>query len=138
MKKLFIIVSIIGFIFCGYVEGHAANVSKQDRKQITGFIRKTYGNGYKVRIKAAEKTTDAEIANRKGKHVIYVDLYRTKAISSKYGIVTTSGPFKGNIIRYAHKAKRGRLYKVYYIYNPNSNYTDDVTAIVSNGKIKTE
>ena len=138
MKKLFIVVSIIGFIFCGYVEGHAANVSKQDRQKITRFIRETYGKSYRIRIKAAEKTTDRELMTRKGKNVVFVDLYRTKAISSKYGIVTTSGPFKGNVIRYAHKAKRGRRYSVYYIYNPYSNFTDDAAAIVSNGKIKTE
>lgn len=138
MKKIFVIVLIVGCIFCGYIEGKAASVSKQDRKQITRFIRETYGKGYKIRIKAAEKTTDKQLANRAGKKIVFVDLYRTKAINSKFGKVTTKGPFKGNIIRYAHKAKKGRLYKVYYIYNPNTNYTDDTIAIVSNGKLKTE
>ena len=108
---------------------------KDDKSIIRDFIRTTYGDEYKARIQAAEKTPDSVITSRAGKHTVYVDMFITKADSPTGGHVTTPGPFQGNRIRYAHQAKPGDVVKVYWIYNPHTNAEDDITAIISGGQI---
>ncbi len=151
MKKFIQIAIIITCVlFSGYVEGHAATITKQaakttttkptrktDKKIIKDFCRKNFP-GYRVRIRPAEETTDAEIAARKGKKIVYVDVFRTRATSRTAGKVTTKGPFYGNRIKYAHKARKGQKVTAYYLYNPETGYTDDIIATVSGGKIRTE
>lgn len=109
---------------------------KDDKAIIREFIRNTYGDGYKARIQAAEKTPDSIITSRAGKNTVYVDMFITKADGPSAGHVTTPGPFTGNRIRYAHQAKRGETVKVYYIYNPHTNAEDDIAAIISGGQIR--
>lgn len=109
---------------------------KDDKAIILEFIRDTYGDEYKARIQAAEKTPDKIITSRAGKRTVYVDMFITKADGPDRGHVITAGPFRGNRIRYAHHAKRGDVVKVYYIYNPHTNAEDDITAIISGGQIR--
>lgn len=152
MKKIIqIAIMITCVLFSGYVEGHAATVTKQaakttkqatkarktDKTIIKEYCRKNFP-GYRVRIRPAEETTDAEIAGRKGKKMVYVDIFKTRATSRTGGRVTTKGPFYGNRIQYAHKARKGQRVTVYYLYNPETGYTDDIIATVSGGKIRTE
>ena len=109
---------------------------KSDKAIVCEYIRNTYGSAYKARIQAAEKTPSEIITNRAGKHIVYVDMFVTKADGPNAGHVITAGPFKGNRIRYAHQAKRGDVVKVYWIYNPHTNADDDITAIISGGQIR--
>lgn len=114
---------------------NAAHISRRDARKINDFCRTAYGPGYKIIIAPAETVTDKELQTRAGKRIIYVDQYQTTS-RGKYGIVTTPGPFHGDRIRYATPAPRGRKIAVYLIYNPDSNSTDAVTAIISAGKIR--
>lgn len=109
---------------------------KDDKAIVREYIRTTYGDRYKARIAPAEKTPDRIITSRAGKRTVFVDMFVTKADGPSAGHVITAGPFKGNRIRYAHKAKRGDVVKVYYIYNPHTNADDDIAAIISGGQIR--
>lgn len=112
----------------------AGKVAKKDRKQIEKYCSRFYP-GYKVVITKADNLTDKQLYTRKNKHIIYIAAYNTKADSARAGHVT-GGRFKDCYITYAHKAKAGRKYKVYWIYEPNTNSIDSIAAIVSGGKLK--
>ena len=126
------ILLFVALTVCSTIETHA-QVSKQDMKVIKTFANRNY-KGYKISIKQAEKRQDRVILNRKGKHVLYIDEFTTKSYG-KYGKVTTKGIYKGNVISYAKHHRKGKTVKVYLIYNPNSNYIDDLVASVECGKI---
>lgn len=139
-KSSFYIILFIMIVTCSAIDTYAAGqnkpvkVSKRDRKAIEQTVNKLYGPGYKIRIKPAEQTTDNEIYNRKGKGIVYVDLFVTRS-KGNYGKVTTPGPFKGRIIKYFRHIKRGKTVNVYNIYNPNTN-SDELDVVVINGKVK--
>lgn len=139
-KSSFYIILFIMIVTCSAIDTYAANnkhvkVSAKDRKAITDTVNRLYGPGYRIRIKSAEQTSDTEIYNRKGKNIVYVDLFVTRS-KGTYGKVTTPGPFKGRIIKYFRHMKRGKTVNVYNIYNPNTN-SDELDVVVINGKVKT-
>ena len=69
-------------------------------------------------------------SNRNG--VCYIEKVKTKAKGGYEGRT-----IKGNYsVKYPKKVKKGKKVTIYLIYNPNSNYSDDVVAMVCLGKIK--
>ena len=133
MKKAFRIFLYLLILASLASTSKACTISKKDLKAIQTFKQKTYGKRFRLIIRNADDTTDSELARRKGKRLVYVDKFTTKSYGS-YGIVK-AGIFKGNYIKYACKMPKRKTVSCYYIYNPNSNYTDDIVAIVTNGKI---
>lgn len=116
----------------GNIKG-AGKVARQDLQAIRKYTRKEYP-GYKVKIAPAEKTPDCVLENRAGKKLVYIDQFKTKS-RGRYGVVTTAGPFKGRKIEYKKRHKPGKIIHIYLIYNPYSNYIDDIPASVEAGKI---
>lgn len=114
---------------------NAAHISRRDARKINDFCRTEYGPGYKTIIAPVETVTDEELQTRAGKLTVYIDQYQTTS-RGRFGIVTTPGPFYGDRIKYAAPAPRVRKVTVYLIYDPDSNSTDAVTAIISAGKIR--
>lgn len=144
LKKgsLFIIL-IIGLFVTSAIDTYAANISKQDMNAIKQYIRKTYGTGYKIRVTEPAKMTEKQLERyektmetRQGKKTVFVERFETKAISKKAGLCTTKGILYKSYIGYACKVNRGQKVISYLVYNPNSNHTDDIVAIVTKGKIK--
>ena len=131
----FYFIIFVTLVFSSAIEARAEQIAKRDAKQIKSFVACEYGNGYKIRIKEAEKTSDKTLANRKGKRIIYVDQFTTKS-KGKYGIVIRNGRFNGRKIKYNSNHKKGKIIKVYWLYNPYSNFTDDVIAVIETGKTK--
>lgn len=108
--------------------------AKTDKQIIKNYVRTHYGRGYSVRIRPAEKTPDNVLEHRRDKHIIYVDMFRTRSYG-KRGICITKGPFKGRMFKYARRVPKGKTVKVYWIYSPYTNSTDAVDAIVNSGSI---
>lgn len=76
------------------------------------------------------KWNQKKMTHRKGKHIVYVE----KVVSTskgKYGY--TKDKF---YITYNKKVKKGKKVISYCIYNPKSNYIDDIVAVVDNKKIR--
>ena len=68
--------------------------------------------------------------NRKG--TVYIETIKTKSKGGYNGRT-----IKGNYyIKYPKKVKKGKKVTVYFIWNPNNNYADDVVAMVCLGKVK--
>ena len=129
----FYLLLAFGLLIASLIETYAAPISKTAKRQITQFVRCEY-RGYKVQIASAEQTPDAVIENRMGKRIVYIDQFVTKS-RGRYGVVTTKGPFKGNRMAYENYHKRGKTVVVYLIYNPFTNYSDDVVAFIEGGKL---
>lgn len=128
MKRVLLIVVIMMAVLTSPV------YAKSDRQLITNYVRSQYGRNYRVRIRPAEKTPDSVLEHRKGKHIVYVDMFVTRSCGRR-GVCITKGPFKGRMFNYARRVQKGKKVKVYLIYNPYTNSTDAVDAIVNSGAI---
>lgn len=129
----FYLILIVWLLIASLIEAHAAPINRAAKRQITQFVRSEY-RGYRVKIAPAEQTPDSVIENRMDKRIVYIDQFVTKSRGG-YGVVTTKGPFKGNRMAYENYHKRGKTVVVYLIYNPFTNYSDDVVAFVEGGKL---
>ncbi len=74
---------------------------------------------------------DANIMeNRANTNVVYVEKFVSYS-KGKYGYSK-----KGEYIKYNKKVKKGKKVTSYIIYNPYTNYCDDVVAVIDNHKIR--
>lgn len=84
--------------------------------------------GYKVVV---VPQGDKRIEKRKGQKKVYVEKIFSKS-QGKYGY-TLKGHY---YIAYNKKVKKGKKVTSYLIYNPKTNYIDDVVAVVDNKMIR--
>lgn len=92
------------------------------------YFCKDYYKGYKI-VKV--NFDDKRLQKRTGKRVIYVE--KVVSISNGKG----GGKIKGKwYIAYNKKVKKGKKVVSYCIYNPKTNYCDDVIAVVDNKMIR--
>lgn len=112
-----------------------ANTNK-DLSVATTYISRHYP-GYKVRFVPEGKPNMIKLRTRKGKRIVYVEVLKSNAKGNlkdkrrSWGITT-----KGSYITYNRRVKKGKRVISYCIWNPNSNYTDDVVAVVDNGLLR--
>ena len=69
--------------------------------------------------------------NREGKNIVYIEVI--ESTSNGDGTGTMDG---GWMIAYNTTVPQGEHVMSYCIYNPNTNYCDDVVAVVDNGMIR--
>lgn len=72
-----------------------------------------------------------KIEHRKGTKVVWIWKIYSKSNGGKYGTCED-----GSIIAYNKKVKKGKRIVSYCIYNPYTNYCDDIVAVVDNKKIR--
>jgi hypothetical protein len=134
----FIIIVVLAII-SGRIKAEAATsnaISQADREAIAGYVSRNYDRSYKIKVRQAGSISTTALEHRAEKHVIYIEVFQTRATSKHSGRCTTAGRYHDCYFRYPHTAKRGEKVKVYLIYNPDTNYTDDVVAVVSGGSIR--
>lgn len=112
-----------------------ANTNK-DLSVATTYISRHYP-GYKVRFVPEGKPNTMKLRTRKGKRVVYVEVLKSRAKGNLKGKRRSWGiTAKGSYITYNRRVKIGKRVTSYCIWNPNTNYTDDVVAVVDNGFIR--
>lgn len=112
-----------------------ANTNK-DLSVATTYISRHYP-GYKVRFVPEGKPNTMKLRTRKGKRVVYVEVLKSRAKGNLKGKRRSWGiTAKGSYITYNRRVKISKRVTSYCIWNPNSNYTDDVVAVVDNGFIR--
>lgn len=112
-----------------------ANTNK-DLSVATTYISRHYP-GYKVRFVPEGKPNTMKLRTRKGKRIVYVEILKSRAKGNLKGKRRSWGiAAKGSYITYNRRVKIGKRVTSYCIWNPNSNYTDDVVAVVDNGFIR--
>lgn len=132
-RALFILAAIMMFTFNPVTV--KANTNK-DLSVATTYISRHYP-GYKVRFVPEGKPNTMKLRTRKGKRVVYVEVLKSRAKGNLKGKRRSWGiTAKGSYITYNRRVKIGKRVTSYCIWNPNSNYTDDVVAVVDNGFIR--
>lgn len=112
-----------------------ANTNKDLSVAMT-YISRHYP-GYKVRFVPEGKPNTMKLRTRKGKRIIYVEVLKSNAKGNLQGKRRSWGiTTKGSYITYNRRVKKGKRVTSYCIWNPNTNYTDDVVAVVDNGFIR--
>lgn len=129
MKNIIrIIIFVIALLFC-CIDCHAEK--PKTNYQIVKAVCKRQYNKTKIKIvKGYSLKTEKIITHRKGKNYIVVE----KFVSYSYGRYGYSKD--GYYITYNKKVKRGKRVVSYCIYNPYTNYIDDVTFVVDNKKVR--
>lgn len=125
IKMLVLLGTCVLGILCGTLLAEAKTPT--DKQIVKSYCAKHY-KGYK--IKYFTKWNDKVMLNRKGKKVVYVE----KMVSyskGNYGYTKD-----GYYIRYNKKVKKGKKVVSYCIYNPKTNYCDDVVAVIDNKRIR--
>lgn len=125
-KRIITIMTAIIILFTINVNVASAKSKPVNNQTIAVKYCKKHYKNYKVKIVNEYKVPKY----RKSKRIIYVE--RVKSISrGKYGITKD-----GYYIGYNKPVKKNKRHVVYLVYNPKSNYTDDVVAVISNGKVR--
>lgn len=132
-RALFILAAIMMFTLNPVTV--KANTNK-DLSVATTYISRHYP-GYKVRFVPEGKPNMIKLRTRKGKRIVYVEVLKSNARGNLQGKRRIWGiTTKGSYITYNRRVKKGKRVTSYCIWNPNSNYTDDVVAVVDNGFIR--
>ena len=104
------------------------SATTKDLQLVNRFCRETYHK--KPKIISQLNVTYYGLTHRKGRRYVYVIKFRSRSCGT-YGYTQN-----GSYVRYNDFVPYGKRTITYYIYNPNSNYEDDVAARVGNNKIK--
>lgn len=96
-------------------------------------IAKKYAKAHysECSVKFFRHYNEKTIEHRKGTKVVWIWKVYSKSNGNGYGTCED-----GSIIAYNKKVKKNKRIVSYLIYNPNTNYCDDVVAVVDNKKVR--
>lgn len=104
----------------------------KDLELVNKYLRTNYNlKKYKVRYAKNDQLTEKTMINRANKKIIYIEV--TKSISCGNGYGKIDGKWR---VAYNKKVAKGKKVTSYAIYNPHTNYIDDVVAVIDNGMIR--
>ena len=95
-------------------------------------LAKSYAKHHypKCKVVLLKKYDEKKIEHRKGKNIVYIEKFISYS-KGKYGYSK-----KGEYVKYNKKVKKGKKVVSYFVYNPYTNYFDDVVAVVDNKMIR--
>lgn len=126
---LFVIVNMgLDYLFNPFDNCAAhAKTKITNRKLAVRYCKRHYP---KCKIKFV-KLGSNKVLNRKGKKIVYVERIVSRS-KGNYGL-TIKGKY---YIKYNKWVKKGKKVVSYCIWNPHTNYIDDVVAVVDNKRIR--
>ena len=131
MKKIIVIILSVTIIFgigCAPVQAKTTT----NRDIVKEYCKKHYPN-YKIKYYNYDDYNEKVILHRKGKKVVYVEKFVSYSSGKKY---KSGYSEEGYYICYNKKVPKGKKVVSYLIYNPRTNYCDDIVAVVDNNKIR--
>lgn len=84
----------------------------------------------KHKVVVFTKWNESKMSHRANKKVVYVEKFVSYS-KGKYGYSKD-----GYYVKYNKKVKKGKKVISYFIYNPYTNYCDDVVAVIDNRRIR--
>lgn len=139
-----LIVGIFPAIAQAKTVNNSAVTCKTVQLQSGKWKTSVYNNGHKlysyktswkpkVKIVYDEDLYYEKLINRQKNHIIYISYFYGRCITDKKdGEIITDSPYNYTSYRDADNVYRGDLVKTYLIYNPNSNYEDDIVDRIDN------
>ena len=100
---------------------------KTNEQIMREYCRKNYP---KYTINVFTKYNPKVIENRKGKNIVYVERFVS------YSRGTYGYSKKGEYVKYNKKVRKGKKVISYFVYNPKTNFCDDVVAVIDCKKIR--
>ena len=92
------------------------------------YIEKHY-KGCSIKfIKEGKQWQNIKLKTRKGKHIVYIEVIKSVS-RGRWGSTTKYSCY----IKYNKPVRKGNKVASYCIYNPNTNFWDDVTTVIDNG-----
>ena len=132
MKKhnsLSIVIGLLLLIM--FILGAIPVFAQSDNASNMKLVREYCKNHYpKQTIRIVYKYNPKTMENRKNKNIVYVERFVSYS-KGKYGYSK-----KGEYVRYNKKVRKGKKVVSYFIYNPKTNYCDDVVAVIDCGKVR--
>ncbi len=129
MEKKINLISIVMTIIILSITVVPLQAQALTNKQVAKRYAKTHYSECKVKF---FRHYNAEtIENRKGTKVVYIWKLYSTSNGGKYGTCED-----GSTIAYNKKVKKGKRIVSYCVYNPYTNYCDDVVAVVDNRKVR--
>lgn len=123
-KFLIILALVVTFCFCFPTTTYSTTTDWKIAKQYC----KVHYKGYKIKKVGL---FSKKLEKRTNKKVVYVE--KVVSISNGKG----GGIIKGKwYIAYNKKVRKGKKVISYCVYNPKTNYCDDVVAVIDNKKIR--
>ena len=95
------------------------------------YIEKHY-KGCSIKfIEEGKQWQNIKLKTRKGKHICYIEVIKSVS-RGRWGRTTKYGCY----IKYNKPVRKGKKVTSYCIYNPNTNFWDDMTTVIDNGMIR--
>lgn len=95
------------------------------------YIEKHYKSCSIKFIKEGKQWQNIKLKTRKGKHIVYIEVIKSVS-HGRWGRTTKYGSY----IKYNKPVRKGKKVTSYCIYNPNTNFWDDVTTVIDNEMIR--
>jgi hypothetical protein len=128
MKKRIIAIGLaIATIMAAPCAVHGA--VKTDRQLVNDYCKSHY-KGYTVQVVDSHKLSAWRITHRKGRKIVLVEKV-TSVSQGKWGL-----QYGRYYIAYNKRVRRGKKVVSYCIYNPKTNYIDDLVAVVDNREVR--
>lgn len=117
------VICIVSTTFSSY----ANSIDTKNNALVREYCNKHY---QKYTIRVITKYNPKVVENRKGKKIVFVERFVS------YSKGTYGYSKKGEYVKYNKKVPKGKKVISYFIYNPETNYCDDVVAVIDCGKIR--
>lgn len=134
MKKIIALILLSVMVFGCIETAEAKQESKSNWQIVKELCRKEgYSN---ILYIDGNKTTDRDfwqiVDHRRGRPYIVVEKVVSKSDGTGYGWYSTKTKNTNYVIGYNKKIPKGRTVTSYVIWNPKTNYCDDVIYVVDN------
>lgn len=129
------IVSLVTIISIDITPTYAKKIT--DKQIVYNYVTKHYSS-YQIRY--FTKWNEKTMTHRANTNIVYVQIEKSvssgkidKRNSRCWGYIKGQHYYK---TWYNKKVKKGKTVKSYYIYNPYTNYDDDIVAVVDNNLLR--
>ena len=126
-RNPFVIPFILISLFIVFASVMPTYASTDDYTLVKSYCKENYPNHKVVMF---TKYNAKVMEHRANKKVVYVEKFISYS-KGKYGYSK-----KGEYVKYNKKVKKGKKVISYFVYNPYTNYCDDVVAVVDNHRIR--
>lgn len=127
ISRIFIVMLVLVIVF-GNIGIASAQTECSNLDLVKDYCERHYPE---CEIKFFNKYDEDFVCNRANTGIIYVEVFHSRSCGGDYGFTK-----EGWYTAYNKYVEEGKVVKSYLIYNPYTNYCDDLVAVVDNQQIR--